>query len=696
MRKINFLLFLLIAPLLISAQKTYTNVDTINEHYIISKERNQKNYRTKYGIIDYNGEIVFKYKYSYINIISEQNHLRTSKKRYKPLFFRVDGKNIIELDNIIVSENAIKEKLKKKWRIIFLKKPEKTTDYIYDEISNYGYEKGYKVKIDKKWGVISNSGDIKLKCEYDYIKIATQYNYPNPTSHFFILTKNDQDALYNSNFEEIIPFGDYSLYKPSVNRILFYDRDKSLYGYFDTLGNIAIKPEYADAEYFPTSKMTAVSKEGDSYYFIDIKGDKISKDYDFIELDSETEEYFIVYNNGVAGALSSYYDYDTLVPFKYSKIYTDFYYGMIIIAEDFNNQKTLYDFNGISTKTTYDEIELNDDFGYILIETEKNKKEGILIYNEVSFFELIPCFCDYTDVLIEEINDDVAIECSRNGKLSFYDPYKSGKLLEGEFDDYEYLQEYSWVMFYTNGKVGLYNIYDQIWVIKPEYSHIEIDFDLFDNYGIIPVYDDNKLSFYNIYNDTFLYQNVFNDYYMYDYSEYIAVIKDNKVGILKVFQPYIPPVFDAIYSLNYGYTDNIASVKKDGVKGYAFLKEIPDTSLKEPIFVEDFENLEDFFQIQQNGKWGIMDYWMQIIVPCEFDNIIYNFDTEFIVEKDGKFGMYNYEGKIPVPIEYEELVFGDGIYIFAKKNGLWGMIDKNNKIITEFKYNKLKDLMNEI
>lgn len=96
-----------------------------------------------------------------------------------------------------------------------------------------------------------------------------------------------------------------------------------------------------------------------------------------------------------------------------------------------------------------------------------------------------------------------------------------------------------------------------------------------------------------------------------------------------------------------------------------------------------------YLQFDLENKILITDNNFNIIFESEDKNIEYWRDY-LIFKENNKQGLMDFLKKILIPNEYDEILF----YSFdektktlpAKKNGKWGVIDLNNNIVIDFKY----------
>ena len=89
------------------------------------------------------------------------------------------------------------------------------------------------------------------------------------------------------------------------------------------------------------------------------------------------------------------------------------------------------------------------------------------------------------------------------------------------------------------------------------------------------------------------------------------------------------------------------------------------------------------FAVQNSGKMGIINIHNKVILPFDYDDIIYSKENEFLLKKDQLFGMCDQKGNIFIPIEYSEPF---GFYdekAYVKKGTESFYISKNNKRIKD-------------
>jgi len=140
----------------------------------------------------------------------------------------------------------------------------------------------------------------------------------------------------------------------------------------------------------------------------------------------------------------------------------------------------------------------------------------------------------------------------------------------------------------------------------------------------------------------------------------------------------------------------------------------------------EYDNSNKFFEVQRNGKYGILNYDGKVIIPTQYNEIQvkgiyvqalkndeeYYFNTvgeeikdlkytsviktsndnyNITINKDGFYGIINNKNEelIENKYNYLEYLFNE-YFIAAKENGKLGIIDINNNIMADFNYDVLQ------
>lgn len=109
----------------------------------------------------------------------------------------------------------------------------------------------------------------------------------------------------------------------------------------------------------------------------------------------------------------------------------------------------------------------------------------------------------------------------------------------------------------------------------------------------------------------------------------------------------------------------------------------------------------NWLQFAEGDKWGIMNPYGGIELPCVYDSIYVNDDQKtFILNKSGFKGVMCQESIITksydwlIPCKYQHLLYCEGFYI-ARINNKMGIIDGHEKIIIPFEYESLMPARDE-
>ena len=89
------------------------------------------------------------------------------------------------------------------------------------------------------------------------------------------------------------------------------------------------------------------------------------------------------------------------------------------------------------------------------------------------------------------------------------------------------------------------------------------------------------------------------------------------------------------------------------------------------------------YKICRNGKWGVVDAQLNLIMPYKYDYISWYFDKNDLleVEVDSRYGLVNKNGVEQVPVKYTDIDENDDGTYTVKQDGKEFKIDKfGNKI----------------
>ncbi|MEA3452018.1 MAG: WG repeat-containing protein, partial [Bacteroidota bacterium] len=159
------------------------------------------------------------------------------------------------------------------------------------------------------------------------------------------------------------------------------------------------------------------------------------------------------------------------------------------------------------------------------------------------------------------------------------------------------------------------------------------------------------------------------------FNENIAVAKINgKFGAInKNNQIVIPFEYDYLVD----FSEEVAYAQKNGK---TFFIDIDNKIL----FYHNYEwglcFEEGLSIIKENDKLGCMDINGNIVIPFEYDRIVF-IEGLIAVRKNRLYGVINHNGDIIVPFEYDAMGGYSNGLAPVKKNNKWGYVDKFGNII---------------
>ncbi len=126
-----------------------------------------------------------------------------------------------------------------------------------------------------------------------------------------------------------------------------------------------------------------------------------------------------------------------------------------------------------------------------------------------------------------------------------------------------------------------------------------------------------------------------------------------------------------------------------------------DGKLKSEQAYEDFSTITDgrfhakindiqLYEVNKNGKYGILNYKLEVILPFEYDDILPAGTKNIIVVKDGKKGLMNLEN-LKKPSVYYDLLEGgvDFTQFRVRLNGKYGYLNDDGEVLMPIEYDYL-------
>lgn len=155
------------------------------------------------------------------------------------------------------------------------------------------------------------------------------------------------------------------------------------------------------------------------------------------------------------------------------------------------------------------------------------------------------------------------------------------------------------------------------------------------------------------------------------------------------------PIFICVYDVNDvdgTYKTKAINEKNEEILiGYDKIETIDNYDSKQNVWYED-----NVLKINKNGKYGIVNFDGQEVLPCEYDEItaLKGVKANFIVKKDGNIGLVNELGQTIVNTEYKNVIAlkdeYKSEYIVINQENKYGLISTSGTILIETKYDEVK------
>jgi hypothetical protein len=334
----------------------------------------------------------------------------------------------------------------------------------------------------------------------------------------------------------------------------------------------------------------------------------------------------------------------------------------------------------VQTEKNYGVINHSNCSYLIPLELTKVKKiaENDIIFQKNNLWGV---FNDAGKVLINADFDTIVLknkellQVTKAGKKGFYG-LRGKKILPVEYDEIGELSEVYYLVK-QNGKYGYCSRSGKVY-IKPMYDDAapfknkQAAVKKGEKWGIID------------YTNKFLLKPEF-DHIAAGKGNFYAMTQGDKVYFYDTNMKKITE--ESFEKIFVGDTAYAVRVKKEGKFSYY------NPAAKSYVTTEKFEMAmpyeKGFAAVANGGKRGLLDVNGKMILPCEYDNIVYDQLQSKIVFRtlqNGKEGMTDATGKVIIPNEYEQLMPALPNYIKAKKNGKYGIIRTSGATVTEFIY----------
>ena len=191
----------------------------------------------------------------------------------------------------------------------------------------------------------------------------------------------------------------------------------------------------------------------------------------------------------------------------------------------------------------------------------------------------------------------------------------------------------------------------------------------------------------------------------FEFNEGLMLVKKSgKYGIINMNGAVvIKPKYDEIYSDKYYEEDTkfkksgyIVGIKSNNGMRYGYIDSDRKMILKNEfndIYRIEEKNDSTYLIAFKDGKAGIYNKNKNIL-KHEYEDIEYNAKNDLLmIQKASKQGVARFDGTIVVPIEYDNILFA-GSYINAKKEDIVDIFDKNGNKEQNNQYTSKQDFNN--
>ena len=194
---------------------------------------------------------------------------------------------------------------------------------------------------------------------------------------------------------------------------------------------------------------------------------------------------------------------------------------------------------------------------------------------------------------------------------------------------------------------------------------------------------------------------VYSYYTAYENGKFGAINNDGEIVIEPSYDEIISipnsskPIFICVYDVNDvegTYKTKAINEKNEEIfVGYDKIEAVDNYDSKQNVWYEN-----NVLRVNKNGKYGIINYEGQEILPCEYEEItaLKGVKSNFIVKKDGNVGLVNEVGQTIVRTEYKNvLALKDEYkseYIIINAENKYGLISTSGAVLIEAIYDEVK------
>ena len=221
-------------------------------------------------------------------------------------------------------------------------------------------------------------------------------------------------------------------------------------------------------------------------------------------------------------------------------------------------------------------------------------------------------------------------------------------------------------------------------------NHMRCDYiDYEERYGdIMKIEKDGKYGLINLYGKPICEAKY--DKLCIESPDYIQVEINDKYGYINSQGAEVIPVkFDHIHHFD---NDGYAGAKYAGKYGVidkngSFVAEPKYDEIR----IENYApNIGDSTMIAKCGKWGLVNFRGEVIVPFEYDYLGSFHNGIAFIEVGNKCGAINDKNEVVIPAKYDSLNHYDNGLYKASILGKCGFINQNDEIVIPFEYDDVE------
>lgn len=172
---------------------------------------------------------------------------------------------------------------------------------------------------------------------------------------------------------------------------------------------------------------------------------------------------------------------------------------------------------------------------------------------------------------------------------------------------------------------------------------------------------------------------------------HVSGIIDNNWNVV------LKPIYSVISTLNENKKELIEVVTQSGKQGVFNLK--TKTFQIDTVYDAILNAGENLIMCSKDGKYGIIDYNNNSIIPTIYDEIDVCKDSLYryimVCNKDGKYGILNNKDSILLPFDYDKIMVRDSL-IFVRNNYLSGFLNNKFEPVIFLKAKNLQIINNNL